>query len=107
MKKCIRILGALALSTCNGAVFAQSNVTFYGVVDMGISHDRGGIAGNATRATSGMATQSRWGFKGKEELGSGMAALIMPDGATAVALHSRGRREERADVQCPHRVRFP
>lgn len=80
MKKCMRILGALALTICNDAVFAQSNVTFYGVMDMGISHDRGGIAGNATRATSGMATQSRWGFRGKEELGGGMAAFFVVEG---------------------------
>lgn len=80
MKKCIRMLGALALATCNGLVFAQSNVTFYGVMDMGISHDRGGIAGNSTRATSGMATQSRWGFKGREELGDGMSAFFVVEG---------------------------
>lgn len=80
MKKCIPALGALALAACAGAAVAQSNVTFYGVMDMGISHDRGGIAGNATRATSGMATQSRWGFRGKEELGGGVSAFFVLEG---------------------------
>lgn len=80
MNKRIPALGALALAACAGAATAQSNVTFYGVMDLGISHDRGGIAGNATRVTSGMATQSRWGFRGREELGDGMAAFFVLEG---------------------------
>ncbi len=80
MKKRIYALGALVLTTCNGVAFAQSNVTFYGVMDMGISQDRGGIAGTSTRATSGMATQSRWGFRGNEDLGGGMSAFFVLEG---------------------------
>ncbi|MES2756680.1 MAG: porin [Pseudomonadota bacterium] len=77
MKKTIP---ALALLLCSGAAFAQSNVAFYGVMDIGISVDKGGVAGTSTRVTSGMATQSRWGFRGTEELGGGMAAFFVIEG---------------------------
>ncbi|MES2259191.1 MAG: porin [Pseudomonadota bacterium] len=80
MKQRIPALIALALSTASGAALAQSAVTFYGVLDMGISQDRGGIAGTSTRVTSGMATQSRWGFKGNEELGDGLSAFFVIEG---------------------------
>jgi len=45
-----------------------------------VSVDRGGIAGTSTRVTSGMATQSRWGFKGSEDLGDGLAAFFVIEG---------------------------
>jgi predicted porin len=78
MKKTMPALAALLL--CSGASFAQSKVDFYGVMDLGVSVDRGGIAGTSTRITSGMATQSRWGFRGTEDLGGGMAAFFVIEG---------------------------
>jgi predicted porin len=78
MKKTIPALAVLML--CSGAAMAQSNVTFYGVMDLGISVDRGGVAGTSTRVTSGMATQSRWGFRGTEDLGNGLAAFFVLEG---------------------------
>jgi predicted porin len=77
MKQILSLLCGLAL--CNGA-YAQSNVTVYGVMDLGISVDRGGIAGTSTRVTSGMATQSRLGFRGTEEFGDGLAAFFVIEG---------------------------
>jgi predicted porin len=79
MKIRIPALTALAL-TLSGAALADSNVTFYGVMDLGVSQDRGGIAGTATRVTSGMATQSRWGFRGNEDLGGGLSAFFVIEG---------------------------
>lgn len=64
----------------SGAAAAQSSVSLYGVLDLGISQDRGGVAGTATRVTSGMATQSRWGIKGSEELGGGLSAFFVIEG---------------------------
>ncbi|MDB5935317.1 MAG: porin [Massilia sp.] len=78
MKKIIPAIAALLL--CSGAAVAQSNVAFYGVMDLGISVDRGGVAGTSTRVTSGMATQSRWGFRGTEDLGSGLSAFFVIEG---------------------------
>ncbi|MFM9435150.1 putative porin [Janthinobacterium sp. CG_23.3] len=78
MKQTLPALAVLAL--CSGAALAQSGVTVYGVVDIGVSHDRGGVAGDATRVTSGMATQSRWGLRGIEDLGGGLSALFVVEG---------------------------
>lgn len=72
---------ALAILAQGGAVaHAQTSLAFYGVMDLGLSVDRGGVAGVATRVTSGMATQSRWGVRGSEELGNGMAAFFVVEG---------------------------
>jgi predicted porin len=78
MKKTIPALALLALGS--GAATAQSNVAFYGVMDLGVSVDHGGIAGPSTRITSGMATQSRWGFRGSEDLGGDLAAFFVIEG---------------------------
>ena len=77
MKKILPFLCGLVL--CNGA-FAQSNVTVYGVMDLGISVDQGGVNGSSTRVTSGMATQSRLGFRCTEDHGDGLAAFFVIEG---------------------------
>lgn len=73
-----RILVLAALYAAGGS--AASELAVYGVMDVGISHDRGGSNGDATRVTSGMATQSRWGFKGSEDLGDGLSAFFVLEG---------------------------
>jgi len=55
---------------------AQSNVTIYGLVDAGLVSERGGVAGNVTKVTSGIGGQSRLGFRGTEDLGNGLAAIF-------------------------------
>jgi len=65
---------------CCATASASDSVTFYGVMDVGLSVDQGGVAGTSTRVTSGMATQSRWGFRGVEDLGSGMSAFFVIEG---------------------------
>jgi GBP family porin len=67
----IAILGALS-----NVAMAQSNVTLYGIVDAGITAERGGVKGNVTKATSGAASASRIGFKGTEDLGGGLSAIF-------------------------------
>jgi len=80
MKKFLMTTALLAVGC--GTASAQSNVTFYGVMDLGLSVDGGGVASsaNSVRVTSGMATQSRWGFKGSEDLGNGLAAFFVIEG---------------------------
>lgn len=73
-----RIIALAALCAAGGS--AASELALYGVMDIGLSHDRGGINGAATRITSGMATQSRWGFKGSENLGDGWSAFFVIEG---------------------------
>jgi predicted porin len=55
---------------------AQSNVTIYGLVDVGVVSERGGSAGSVTKVTSGVGSQSRLGFRGNEDLGNGLSAIF-------------------------------
>lgn len=65
----LAILGSLTVSA-----HAQSNVTIYGHVDLGIVHESGGPAGSALKMESGVTAGSRLGFKGNEDLGGGLSA---------------------------------
>ena len=75
MKKSIlalAVLGAMA-----GTAAAQSSVTVYGIVDAGFVAERGGAAGSVNKLTSGIASGSRIGFKGTDDLGGGLSALFL------------------------------
>ena len=61
----LAVLGAFA-----GTASAQSNVTIYGVVDAGITHENG-AAGSVTKLATGVQSGNRIGFKGSEDLGGG------------------------------------
>lgn len=82
MKKMLFATAAL-LSVTGGAV-AQSNVTIYGMADMGIDRQMGGAAGDITKLSSGIQLGSRLGFKGTEDLGGGMSALFLMEMGMAV-----------------------
>ena len=79
MKKSIlalAVLGAFA-----GAASAQSSVTVYGIVDLGInSTDNDSANGRLTGLTSGGQSASRIGFKGTEDLGNGLKANFVLEG---------------------------
>lgn len=64
----LAVLGAFA-----GAASAQTNVTIYGVVDAGITHENG-AAGSVTKLATGVQSGNRLGFKGTEDLGGGLKA---------------------------------
>lgn len=64
----------LALAAAASTATAQSSVTIYGVADAGLVLERGGPAGNVQALGSGVASASRIGFKGKEDLGGGLTA---------------------------------
>ncbi len=72
MKK--SLLALAALGSLAGASFAQSTVTIYGIVDAGLVAESGGAAGSITKLTSGVASASRIGFRGTEDLGGGLSA---------------------------------
>jgi predicted porin len=79
MKKSLIALAALAAS---GAVFAQSSVTLFGVLDVGyenVKTNSGRITGLAPSANS----SSRLGFRGVEDLGGGMSASFWLEAALA------------------------
>ena len=66
------VTAALALACA--AAHAQSQVKVYGVMDAGLVAEYGGPAGTRTGITGGVASGSRLGFKGSEDLGGGLAA---------------------------------
>lgn len=78
MQKKIIALAVAALAS--SAAFAQTNVTVYGVVDLGQAWVKGsGAANNAdTQSTVGRldSNSSYVGFKGVEDLGNGLKAIF-------------------------------
>jgi predicted porin len=74
MKKSLLALAVLTAVT--GAASAQSSVTLYGKVDLGLVIDSGGSSGKSVRLDSGVTGGSRIGFKGVEDLGGGMKAAF-------------------------------
>ena len=55
----------IAASAFLAAAFAQSSVAVYGIVDVGLSRERGGTA-FVGKLTGGVASGSRLGFRGSE-----------------------------------------
>jgi predicted porin len=70
-----KIIAAAVLAACAGGASAQSAVTIYGIADAGLLRESGGVA-NYTKIASGVASASRIGFRGTEDLGGGMSALF-------------------------------
>jgi predicted porin len=66
---------AIAASFATGAQ-AQTSVQIYGVADAGIVIERGGPQGNFNKITSGVASGSRLGFRGNEDLGGGNSVFF-------------------------------
>jgi predicted porin len=79
MKK--TLLAAALLAGFAGAASAQSSVTLYGIVDVGVlsqtvksGSNFGSVSRNNTGIASGQQSGSRWGLKGVEDLGNGLSA---------------------------------
>jgi predicted porin len=88
MKKSLFALAVL--STMAGMASAQTNVTIYGILDMGLDYDHGKTGTVATgvqpkwSVASGQTSGSRIGFKGSEDLGGGLSAIFtLESGFTA------------------------
>ena len=82
MKK--SLIALATLTTLSAASFAQSSVTVYGKVDLGLVIDSGNAAGKSVRLASGETAGSRLGFKGLEDLGDGYkAGFVMETGICA------------------------
>ena len=77
-----RSLMAIAALTAVGVASAQSSVTLFGLLDEGVSGFRSEsetppgvtITKSQTALTSGNSLQSRFGFRGTEDLGGGLGA---------------------------------
>jgi len=85
-----RVMAVAMTITCGWAA-AQSNVTIYGVADAGFVHESGGAAGSVDKISSGVGSGSRLGFKGKEDLGGGVAAFFQLENGYNIDTGSAGQ----------------
>jgi general bacterial porin, GBP family len=69
-----KLLVAMAASGVFFGIASAQSVTIYGIVDAGIVSERGGANGSLIKLTSGVASASRLGFRGTEDLGGGLLA---------------------------------
>ena len=72
MKKAI-YLATLGLFA--GSAYAQSSVTLYGVLDIGINYISNDGGKSNVDMSSGVLQGNRWGLLGSEDLGSGLNAI--------------------------------
>lgn len=72
MKK--TLLAAALLAGFAGAAQAQSSVTLYGIVDVGLGGGKVTGSKSTFGLTSGNQSGSRWGLRGSEDLGNGLRA---------------------------------
>ena len=76
------LAAAALLGAFTSLAQAQSAVTIYGIVDAGIVREHGGAAGTVSNISSGVASASRIGFRGIEDLGQGWSAnFVLETGA--------------------------
>src|SRR6478752_8270819 len=68
---------SLALLAVAGTAQAQSAVTLYGIVDDGFNWTSNSGGHNLYNLSSGVMQASRWGMRGREELGGGLVALFV------------------------------
>jgi len=68
---------ATVLACAAAPALAQSSVTIYGLIDVGLVREHGAAAGPVTKVSSGMSNGSRLGIKGQEALADGWAALFL------------------------------
>ncbi|NIA52414.1 porin [Massilia sp. TW-1] len=69
------IIAAGLLVLASGASSAQSNVTLYGIVDVGLRYGNAATSNDDTLSVgSGQQRASRLGFRGTEALGNGLSA---------------------------------
>ncbi|MBN3785533.1 porin [Burkholderia sp. Ac-20353] len=82
-------LGVSSLAVCGPTVSqAQSSVTLYGIVDTGVEYvtNTGPNKSSAVRMPSLTGSMpSRWGLRGKEDLGGGLSAVFVLESGFAAA----------------------
>lgn len=75
MKKSLIALGSLFAFSV--AAHAQSSVTLYGLVDVGIVYNNNAAGHSQYMMSSGNIQGSRWGLRGTEDLGGGLKTLFV------------------------------
>ncbi|PRE83064.1 porin [Burkholderia gladioli] len=84
-------------SLATGVAHAQSTVTLYGIVDAGIAYvhnaqgANGGNQSTLVKFNSGNMSGSRWGLRGTEDLGGGLAAIFQIENGFNVGTGALGQ----------------
>jgi predicted porin len=71
-----KLIGMAALAVVSGAAHAQSSVTLYGIIDVGINYNSNAGGHSDYFMSSGVNNGSRWGLRGAEDLGGGLKAIF-------------------------------
>jgi outer membrane protein OmpU len=66
----------LTLAALPLAASAQSSVTFYGVLDAGVTYVSNAGGAHQVKFDDGISYANRWGIKGTEDLGGGLKAVF-------------------------------
>lgn len=77
MRKTILVVAAAA---CSSAAYAQSTVTAFGVLDLGLAQVKNAGSKSAKGVVTGGNSTGRLGFRGTEDLGAGWAASFWLEG---------------------------
>ena len=78
----LAISALIAAAAATGSAHAQSNVQFYGLLDVGVEslNHADANGGSVAKTISGGMNTSRWGFRGSEDLGNGLKAVFNLEG---------------------------
>jgi len=96
------LVGAI-LAGLGGTAVAETQVTLYGLIDLGMTYQRGkagtdaanrALAGSDYQSrfgmTNGVQSGSRWGLRGTEDLGNGLQAVFVLESGFSASNGERG-----------------
>ncbi|CAG9216728.1 Porin [Paraburkholderia tropica] len=87
-----RTLFAAAISLAFAtAAHAQSSVTLYGLIDVGIAYTNNAGGHSQYQMSSGNIQGSRWGLRGSEDLGGGLKALFVLENGFSITTGKLGQ----------------
>lgn len=86
-----QLTAAVALATLAGSAAAQTNVTLYGLVDLGLEQTRLSPGADTLRLSSGIQSGSRWGLRGREDLGGGLSASFQLESGFDASTGAQGQ----------------
>lgn len=89
MKKSLLVLASL--SALSPVAHAQSSVSLYGLIDVGITYANNAGGHSQYQMSSGNIQGSRWGLRGTEDLGNGLKALFVLENGFSVATGKLGQ----------------
>ncbi|QIL79265.1 porin [Diaphorobacter sp. HDW4A] len=93
-----------ALVTASGTAVAQSSLTVFGVMDAAVRRTNTDGVGHVLSMASGSYTSSRYGFRGREDLGNGLNASFWLESflSTDTGLASPDGFQRRATLSLSH-----